>query len=99
MTPEEKKLLEETAKKLDEFISIYNRYNFPSEQVFIKDTVFKGTSSFSSINPTTSFGLTVTPAVRQSAISAPTGGAVVDSESRAAINSIRGVLSIFGFTL
>lgn len=37
-----------------------------------------------------------TPAARQSAITAPTGGATVDAEARTAINTIITVLETFG---
>lgn len=39
---------------------------------------------------------TGTPAARQSAITSPTGGATIDSQSRAAIDSIITVLEAFG---
>lgn len=44
----------------------------------------------------TRFGLGRTPAQRQSAITAPTGGATQDAEARTAINSIITVLETFG---
>ena len=40
----------------------------------------------------------VTPVIQASAISAPSGGATVDVESRSKINEIRTVLSNKGFT-
>jgi hypothetical protein len=40
----------------------------------------------------------VTPVVQAGAISAPTGGATVDAESRTAINSIRTAIKNFGIT-
>lgn len=40
----------------------------------------------------------VTPVVQAGAISAPSGGATVDAESRTAINLIRTVLTNFGIT-
>lgn len=42
--------------------------------------------------------LNATPVIRQAAITAPSGGATVDAEARTAINSLRTVLSTFGFT-
>lgn len=42
--------------------------------------------------------LGATAVSQQSAISAPSGGVTIDTESRNAINSIRSVLSTFGFT-
>lgn len=84
--------------ELRELKAEYYKNNFPQQQVFVKDILFKGTSSFTSLNPTTSFGLGVTPAVRQSNITNPTGGATQDGEARTAINSIISVLDTFGFT-
>lgn len=40
----------------------------------------------------------VTPIVQGAAITAPTGGATVDSPARTAINSIRAALTAFGIT-
>lgn len=83
----------------------FYKNNFPQQKVFVKDVLFKGnttftgTASWSSLNPSTSFGLGVTPAGRQANITAPTGGATVDNESRNAIISILNVLDTFGFTL
>lgn len=97
MTNEEKQLLEDTAKKLDDFLDVYNRYNFPAKQVFIKDVEFKGQININSIEPTL-FGLGLTPIARQSAIAAPVLGVTIDVEARSAINSIRAVLIAFGLT-
>ncbi len=84
--------------ELRELKAEYYRNNFPQQQVFVKDVLFKGTSTFTSLNPTTSFGLTVTPKTTQVAIAAPSGGVTTDAEARTAINSIRTVLTNFGFT-
>jgi hypothetical protein len=43
------------------------------------------------------FGLNITPAAIQSAITAPTGGGTQDAEARTAINSIITALETFGF--
>ncbi len=85
--------------ELRELKAEYYRNNFPQQQVFVKDVLFKGTSTFTSLNPTTSFGLTVTPSTTRPAIAAPSGGVTTDAEARTAINSIRSVLTTFGFTL
>jgi len=77
----------------------YYKNNFPQQQTFVKDVLFQGTSTFASLNPTTSFGLGVTPATRQANILNPSGGATVDAEARTAIASILTVLDNFGFTL
>lgn len=42
------------------------------------------------------FGLSVTPAATQSAITAPTGGATQDAEARTAINSLITAMEVFG---
>lgn len=97
MTTEER--IASLEQQLADLKAEFYKNNFPQQQVFIKDALFKGTSSFTSLNPTSTFGLTVTPVARQSAISAPTGGATIDTEARTAINSIRTVLTLFGFTL
>jgi len=95
--------IQELQKELHILRDAYYRNNFTSTQVFVKDVEFKGQASFGSVK-TNSFGLAVVPVSRQSAISAPTGGGAsstdaVDISARASINSIRSVLSTFGFTL
>ena len=86
-------------KLLQEVRGDFYKDNYQSKQIFSKDIEMTGNFTQTSVNPTTSFGLVVTPAVRQSAITAPTGGATVDTEARNAINSIRTVLTTFGLTL
>lgn len=88
----------ELKKLLQEVRGDFYKDNYQSKQIFSKDIEFTGESSFVSLAPTTSFGLGVAPAVRQSSIAAPSGGATVDTESRSAINSILSVLDTFGFT-
>lgn len=90
--------------ELRELKAEYYKNNFPQQQTFVKDVIFNGTSSFASLNPTTSFGLTVTPAVRQSAIATPSAPSPTYTQSEMvsiynAVNSIRSVLTTFGFTL
>jgi hypothetical protein len=84
--------------ELRELKAEYYKNNFPQQQVFVKDVIFNGNSTFTSLNPTTSFSLGGTPAVRQSNIVSPSGGATQDGEARTAINSILSVLDVFGFT-
>lgn len=112
MTPEEKKLLQDTAQKLDKLIDIFYRIHFIDKEVFPNDVymngklIIKDSSISLGSNTGGSIGITgekvgflgATPLVRQSAISAPSGGATVDSQSRAAINSLIAVLKNFGFT-
>jgi hypothetical protein len=42
MTPEERKLLIDTHNKLEEFLQVYYRYNFPKTMVVNKDLEVKG---------------------------------------------------------
>lgn len=85
-------------QQLAELKAEYYKNNFPQQQVFVKDVLFQGNVAFTSLNPTTYFGLGVTPTGRQSDITAPTGGVTVDTEARNKINEIRSVLDAFGFT-
>lgn len=86
-------------RQLEELRSEYYRDNFPTKIIFRKDVEMANNFVQATVNPTTSFGLVVTPAGQQSAIGAPIGGVNIDTEARNAINSIRSVLSTFGFTL
>lgn len=102
MESEFKKLQEQVTilqTQLEELRGEYYKDNYPSKIIFRKDVEMAGKFTQATVNPTTSFGLVVTPAVRQSAITAPTGGSTIDIEARNAVNSIRSVLSTFGFTL
>lgn len=94
-----KNQVEQLQRQLDELRGEYYKDNYSSKIVYRKDVEMLGTFTQATVNPTTSFGLVVTPVGRQSAITAPTGGTTVDTEARNAINSIRSVLSTFGFTL
>lgn len=84
--------------ELRELKAEFYKNNFPQQQTFVKDVIFNGTSTFTSLNPTTSFGLGVTPAVRQGSIADPVGGVTTDAEARTAISAILDVLDTFGFT-
>lgn len=86
-------------RELNEFKTVYYKDNFNQLQVFRKDVQFLGTASFASLNPSTSFGLGVTPIVRQPSIADPAGGTTVDTEARSAINQILDLLDNYGFTL
>ena len=76
-------------KELDELKSLYFKDNFSSSQIIRKDVSFFGKVGF----------YNKTPISQQSAISAPSGGATVDTQARAAIDSIRTVLTNLGLTL
>ena len=88
--------------------------NYPNDIYFNKNVTFKqsfnfadgtniplGTSSGTKIGTSASQKLgffNATPIVQVSAISAPSGGATQDAESRTAINSIRSALTNLGLT-
>lgn len=55
-----------------------------------------GRTTLEALNAT-QFGLNKTPVGIQSAITAPSGGAIIDSQARTAINSIISTLQAFGF--
>lgn len=114
MTPEEKQQLETLTRKVDQLLDVYYRTHFIDRDVFgnpvyFNNKVFIKDGVVISIGTTT--GLKIgnavtekvaffgeTPVAQQTAITAPSGGATIDSEARTAINSIRTVLSAFGFT-
>lgn len=116
MTEEEllkmKQGLENVTTKLNEFLEIYYRTNFPDKMVLTKNLVLtnsnidtEGTAGMkigNSASKLSTYG--VTPVVRASAISAPTNPGALYSQSVAqttvdAINSIRTALTNFGITL
>lgn len=95
MTPDERKLLEETAHKLDMFIELYQKTNFIDKQVYTNKAYFKNDVYL----PTkTAFFGSNTPIAKQAAISTPSGGATVDAQSRTAINTIISTLTSLGLT-
>lgn len=114
MTPEEKEQLNDLSRKVTQLLDVYYRTHFIDRDVFanpvyINNKLFIKDGGVLSTGATT--GLKIgnavtekvaffgeTPVVQQSAITAPSGGATVDAEARTAINSIRTVLSAFGFT-
>lgn len=91
--------VEQLKRELMEIRGDYYKTNFPSKMVVQKDLEVTGRFIQTSVNPTATFGLIVTPVGRQANIAGPSGGATVDTESRSAINSILAVLDTFGFTL
>lgn len=107
MTPEEKRLLEDTSRLLREFLDIYYRTNFPDKMVLEKTLVLKnqnidteGTNGMKVGNSGSKLGLYgVAPVVQKSAIASPSGGATVDSQARTAIDLIRTALKDIGITL
>lgn len=81
--------IDQLKKELDELKSLYFKDNFSSSQIIRKDVSFFGKIGFYNKNPIS----------QQSAISSPSGGATVDTQARAAIDSIRTVLTNLGLTL
>jgi hypothetical protein len=98
MTPEEKKLLIEVNEKLENFLNVYYRTNFVDKMIMSKPLNFIdgvkilfGRTTGTKIGSTALEKLSVwgaTPIVQPGAISDPSGGATVDSQSRTAISSI-----------
>jgi hypothetical protein len=95
MTPEELKLLQDTAQKLDAFISAYNRINFIDKSVF-NNKVYCRNDIF--LPTKVAFFGSNTPIAKQSAITAPSGGLTVDSQARTAIGTIITTLQALGLT-
>lgn len=95
MTPEEKKLLEDTAKKLDTFLDLYYKSHYVDKDVYANKVYFRNDVYL----PTkTAFFGSNTPVAKQAAISTPSGGATVDAQARTAINTIITTLSSLGLT-
>jgi len=114
MTPEERQQLNELTLKVNQLVDIYYRTHFIDKDVFanpvyinnglfIKDGISLATGKTTGLKIGTSTTdklafFNKTPVVQQVAITAPAGGATVDSEARTAINAIRTLLTLFGFT-
>lgn len=105
MTPQERQELERMKQELAQLRDLFFKGDFPDKKVFYKKLVAEGgldlTGTPISLGQTGgAVGLYgVTPVARAGAITAPSGGATVDSEARTAINSIRTAIKNFGITL
>lgn len=102
--------LEEQVKFLTDIIykdNFSDNKRFEKKSIFVRDVEFKdgvhitiGTSSGTKFGSSSSkmsfFGAPVV--AQQNSISAPSGGATVDSQARTAITSILGVLDNLGLT-
>ena len=103
MKPEEKQLLMEVATKVDNLTRAFSafreeavRFNFPSQQIIDKDLMVMGNLKTDVRSKLGFYGKT--PASQPMGISAPSGGATVDSQSRTAITSIINALNSLGLT-
>ncbi len=100
MESEFKKLQEQVMtmqRELDALRGDYYKDNYPSKIIFRKDVEMQGTFTQATVNPTTSFGLGVTPVGTQSAIANPSGGSTIDTECRNAVITMLGNDRLFGF--
>ena len=96
----------ELQRQIDELKSIIfknsfsNLYVFDTPVRFRRDIILDGADG-TKIGTATSNKISVygvTPIIQQSAITAPTGGVTIDSQSRTAIGTIITVLKNFGIT-
>ncbi len=98
MTPEQ-------LQQLNKLVDLYYRTNFPDKVIFqnpvyFNNGIFGGLNGIKIGKSTDKLGVYgVTPVVQASAITAPSGGATVDTQSRTAISSIITALKNFGITL
>lgn len=114
MKPEDRQLLIDTVKKLDQFkasydafVDIYYRTNMIDKMVLLNplvlrntDIVVEGTKGLK-IGKNATDKISVygaTPVVQAAAIASPAGGGVIDAQARTAIDLIRTALQNFGIT-
>jgi hypothetical protein len=102
MTPEERKLLIDTHNKLEEFLQVYYRYNFPKTMVVNKDLEVKGdttlgNATIGTLNVKDKAGFFGATAIQQQpTIAKPTGGLNVDTEARTALSLVIDRLKAYG---
>lgn len=106
MTPEERQLLIDTHNKLEAFLQVYYRTNFPSEMVVTKNFTVQGNTNLKKVSSseltvtdkTSFFGSTAQG--QQPAIAKPTitGVASADIASlKVAVDKLIDTLKSFGF--
>lgn len=87
--------VDELQKKLDALTDVYYRTHFIDKDVFMNAVYFKNTVY---LPAKTAFFGSNTPISKQSAITAPSGGATQDAEARTAIGIIITRLQTLGLT-
>lgn len=114
MTPEEKLQLDTLQRNLEQlttafnsFVDVYSRMVFIDKVVLTKPLVLRNTYILAEGSDGLRFGKAstdkiglygATPVVQAAAITAPTGGATVDTQARSAISSIITALHNLGIT-
>lgn len=101
-----KQEVNDLSNKLEAFLSIYYRSDYPDKYVFTKKVVLnnqnldtEGTNGMKIGNSSSKLSVYgETPVIQAGAISSPSGGATVDSQARTAIDAIRVALTNFGIT-
>jgi hypothetical protein len=97
MTPEERQLLNDINKKLNDFLVIYYKLNFPNIEIMEKSLQVKDNLIVNKTLTTNLLNFTSLEN-KQPAITKPTGGTIVDSQARNAINTIIDTLKTLNIT-
>lgn len=103
MTPQEKQEFEKIKNDLANLMDVFYSGDFPDKKVFSKKIVTDGGIDLTGTVVVGEVGGYVslygeTPVTQAAAITAPSGGATVDSQARTAINSILTALTNIGIT-
>jgi len=94
MTPEQIQLLNDVNNKLNLFLEVYYKTNFPDKTIFNKEVVINGKFTTKSGEKMGLFGST--PVVQPAAIAAPSGGATIDTQCRSTLSTLLTELSTLG---
>jgi len=89
------KQIEDLQDKLNHLTDVYYRTNFIDKTVHTKPVYFKDNVY---LPAKTAFFASNTPVAKQAAITAPAGGATVDTQARTAIGTIITTLQTLGLT-